>query len=412
MTNQLDLNANHYDFNLNVAFILQVAKSLHRYGTSADRLEKALTLVSQKYQIKGEFLSIPTGLFAQFEQGENRHTSILRLEPGKINLSKLVRSDEIVDAVIADELSTNEGMEKLQAIIDESPDHGTILFSMAVSFISFTVALLLGGYLVEAVLSASFGFIFGLFVQNVKSERVDTISEGLLAAFVASSSHIIHFYWPYFRPDLVITSSLIVFIPGLLLTMAIHELSSHNLTSGTAKLMASIVILLKISFGALLGAQLAQAYFPFEHHSLFYEKVPTLIQFALIPPLAISLGITFQTHKKHFLEIIAVVLFSMTFSHFLGRILHGVDKAFVNGVFITVLSNLFSRWLQRPALLYFLPSIILLVPGSVGYKGLSFLFLKDTLNGVEALFNTTSIGLALVAGSYLGNLLIKPKRTL
>jgi uncharacterized membrane protein YjjB (DUF3815 family) len=63
-------------------------------------------------------------------------------------------------------------------------------------------------------------------------------------------------------------------------------------------------------------------------------------------------------------------------------------------------------------MIFSLPAIILLVPGSIGFKGLEFLFSHNTIEGINTLFNTFIIGIALVAGNYFGNILIKPKRNL
>ena len=82
----------------------------------------------------------------------------------------------------------------------------------------------------------------------------------------------------------------------------------------------------------------------------------------------------------------------------------------IAGIYIGVISNGYSRVLNRPSLNITLPSIILLVPGSVGFKGFEFLFINQTISGINQLFNTFNIGLALVAGTYFGSLIIKPRR--
>ena len=89
-----------------------------------------------------------------------------------------------------------------------------------------------------------------------------------------------------------------------------------------------------------------------------------------------------------------------------------LPSAFVGGLVVGCGSNLFAILFQRPAMVLSLPMIILLVPGSVGYQGLSFFFEDNPIDAISTIFKTVSIGMALVAGSYVGNIVVPPKRAL
>ena len=49
-----------------IAFVLALARALHRYGTPAHRLEEALEIVGKDLGLKGEFFSTPTTIIASF----------------------------------------------------------------------------------------------------------------------------------------------------------------------------------------------------------------------------------------------------------------------------------------------------------------------------------------------------------
>ena len=59
-----------------------------------------------------------------------------------------------------------------------------------------------------------------------------------------------------------------------------------------------------------------------------------------------------------------------------------------------------------------MPGLILLVPGSIGFRGLSFLVEKNTLAGIETTFQMFMIAVALVGGLLLASILVSPKRSL
>ena len=58
------------------------------------------------------------------------------------------------------------------------------------------------------------------------------------------------------------------------------------------------------------------------------------------------------------------------------------------------------------------PGLLILVPGSIGYKSLAAMVESDTIKGVELAFSMMVIGAALAAGLLLANQIISPKRNL
>ena len=83
------------------------------------------------------------------------------------------------------------------------------------------------------------------------------LREGGLEAIAALFSTFLVFALNQLVPGLdvfvVIMSSLIVLIPGLGLTIAVTELSTDHLASGSARLSGALITLLKLSLGVLIG---------------------------------------------------------------------------------------------------------------------------------------------------------------
>jgi uncharacterized membrane protein YjjB (DUF3815 family) len=53
------------------------------------------------------------------------------------------------------------------------------------------------------------------------------------------------------------------------------------------------------------------------------------------------------------------------------------------------------------------PGIILLVPGSIGFKTVTFLMNQQTMNGLESAISTLIIAVALTCGLLFSNMLFK-----
>ena len=71
-----------------------------------------------------------------------------------------------------------------------------------------------------------------------------------------------------------------------------------------------------------------------------------------------------------------------------------------------------SRKKRRPAVVMVVPSLILLVPGSIGYHSLTLLMQNDVLSGVDTAVTTMLVAVSLVAGLLLSNVLLPPRNAL
>lgn len=393
-------------------FIMLMAKALHHYGASADRIEKALFLVSEKLKVDGSFFSLPTGIFANFKlPGQDEFTSMERLEPGKINLEKLFMADQTVDFVLEDKVTISEGSKILTDIFKRKPLYSDLFVNVSLFFLAFGVAIFLNGSISDAVCSGVLGIFCGFFTSAVKVESVDTIADAILAFVVGFSAFACKQLGMSVTPSIIILASLIYFLPGLGLTTAIHELSSQNLTSGTARLTGALIILLKISFGSFLGAEVAHSLLPAVVGGP-ETPISSLWQWPALIVVSLSFVVIFQARAKDAVWIVLAGLVSFSASKFFSAHFGAIAGAVACGVVIGSGSNLFARVLKRPAMIVLMPAIILLVPGSIGYKGLNFLFTQNAIEGINTLFHSITIGVGLVAGAYFGNILIKPKRTL
>ena len=396
--------------NEKITFIMLIGRSLHKYGASSDRIEKALEILSSKLNVEVRCFSLPTGIFASFIDGDTEQARMDRLDPGKINLSKLYHVDHIVDLVTWNEITIEDGSKRVKEIQNELPLYNNLLVTLSYGLIAFAITIFLKGTLLDAGFAALLGLIVGFFTETVKEERIDSVSDAIISFLVASLALLLGSIFPL-NVNLITLASLIMLVPGLMLTLAIGELASQNLTSGTARIMGAFVILLKISFGVYLGYQLVKYFnIPMLEAQLGSPSLPIEILALVLSGMGLSLS--FQARKQDYIWIILAAFISFYSSAILINMLGVVGGYLVAGTVVGSLSNVFSRVKNRPALIFLLPAIILLVPGSIGFQGLGFLFDKNILEGFNSIFNMISIGISLISGTYFGAILVKPRRTL
>jgi uncharacterized membrane protein YjjB (DUF3815 family) len=73
---------------------------------------------------------------------------------------------------------------------------------------------------------------------------------------------------------------------------------------------------------------------------------------------------------------------------------------------------LYGRLAGRPGALVRVPGIMLMVPGSVGFRSLAFVMERDYTLGFDTGVAVLSALIALTAGLLFGSLLVPPRRYL
>ena len=86
------------------------------------------------------------------------------------------------------------------------------------------------------------------------------------------------------------------------------------------------------------------------------------------------------------------------------------SAAFVSGraallAGVGLASHAYERWIGRPSLVPLVPSVLLLVPGSTGFRSLALLLDQQVVGGVDAAFATLLTAASLVAGLLLAEML-------
>ena len=85
---------------------------------------------------------------------------------------------------------------------------------------------------------------------------------------------------------------------------------------------------------------------------------------------------------------------------------------FLGALAVGVVSNAYARWIDRPASVAQIPGILILVPGSVGYRSLTALLDRQTIEGIDLAFTMTLVATSLVGGLLAANVILPPKRIL
>lgn len=396
-------------------FVIELARRLHQGGSTAPRLEDVINAVSRKLGLDTHIWSSPTAIIATVRplgagNDQQTITRVLRLEPGDIHLRRLWRFDDIAERVVAGELSAADGMRALAQAAEPDPLRRQWLETVfGYLLASAGVAGLLKGSPSDIASAAAMGLMLGVLAQLTPAlPRLAATFEALAAFLVALLTAWIGAMLTPISP-LVLTAGVIVLLPGLTLTTAAAEVATQHLVSGTARFGGAIAVLLKLAFGALVGTKLA--------HALGWHAMPTLshvqplwMQVASLLVAAAAFALLFKARIRDWWVVFLAASISYSSAQLAIPALGPELGLFVAAFIVTVLSNIYARWANRPGATFRLPGLILLVPGSVGFKSLTFVFEKDVFLGLDTAFSVVTLIAALVAGLLLGNSVVPARQ--
>ncbi|MDE2246023.1 MAG: threonine/serine exporter family protein [Xanthomonadaceae bacterium] len=399
-----------------MAFVAEIARRLHQYGTAAPRLENAVSLVAQRLGLAAEVWCSPTAIILTLaEPGGNDSpplTQVMRLPPGDVHLARLCVVDRIADQVIAGALDVSAGFAQLRALSAPPPRGWAGATVAAFGMAAAAVATLLHTSWAGVLAAGLIGLLIGLLsIAGSSRPRLAAANEAI-AAFVATlvASLIAAWIVPLaVKP--VVLSALIVLMPGLTLTTAVRELSTQHLVSGVARMAGALATLLKLTFGTLAAAQLCMLLGVPEA----IRTLPPVPGWADLPALlfgALAFAVLFQAARRDWPLVMASAVLGYAVTRAGGSLFGAGFGVFLGGLLMGALSNLYARHVGRPGALVREPGIILLVPGSVGFRSVGYLLERDVNLGVNAGMLLVTLLVALVAGLLFGDLLVSPRRSL
>lgn len=381
-------------------FIIELGKALHIYGIPSYKIQTYLSEVAEKKGIKGVFMDLPTWINYTFYEDENSYNYVECIPPGSYNLGALSRISEVTDKVINNEIDSSSIQNELKVIQNETKKVNHFLLTLAYAFASGAFSLMIGTNWISFGFSLLFGaLVYFIVYLSTKSRYLETVLESLSSFVVTILSCLLFLVFPEFNIAITTLSAIIIFIPGLAITTALEEITSKSLVSGGAKLFDAIISLFKQFFGVLLGLALMSPIIDFQllNH---VSEMPRWIMFCSIPILSITLLPIFQVRKK---DMLLGVLTGVS-GFFLTVIFSGYGlllSTFIGTIAVVAISVLFNKITKSPKTVYLTQGIIMLVPGSKSFMGLSSSYLNPAITNSNNLFEQVAFILMGIIGGLL-----------
>jgi uncharacterized membrane protein YjjP (DUF1212 family) len=387
-----------------IAYLADLGGALLSYGCATHRLERLLAEIALMEGYVAEAFAVPTGLFLSLV-GPGIDQPLVRMHRVKDWATDLMRLSSL-DALFNDVLARRVTLAQARRVLDEiearPPLYPRILGVLASTGTAGAAAVFFRGGRVEIAVAALGGLLVGLVrLWLGRRYRTALLGDFIGAVIAAGLAWAACALAPDAAREVMVLAVVILLVPGMALTTGLQELVHKNLVSGAAKLMETLVIFLSIVFGiavmvaleGLLGASLRPAP-PLGEPGIVANAIALLVASAgfcvlfqvprrLVPGAMLSGGVGW-------------VVTALGVRHLPGSL-----SAFTAAFSVAVLANGVARLTRRPAQVFLLPGLVLLVPGSFGFISLeAFLrgdFLPGAAKGFEMFLTASAIVIGLVA---------------
>ncbi len=404
-------------------FVLELARALHTYGTPAHRLEVDLSMVAHRLGLTAEFFTTPTSIMVGFGPLSEQRVHLLRVEPGQPNLGNLAQVSDIIRHVVDGTIPPVEGLRQLHEVKALARRWPTWLVLAAFVLSSGAVACFLKVTLGDVAVAALLGLVTGMIaLRTAQSDALRPVTEPAAAFVVTTLAMAVDVLSGTGAGYATSLAGLVVLLPGLSFTVALTELSTRHLASGTARLSGALVVFLGLGFGVALGAR-AGTLVGHSLQSLLGGDAMLWVSRATLPgwtewlalviaPLAFTVLLNAAARDAGWIVLAGCAAYLT--SRFAGASMGEELGAFLGAFVITAASNLGARVFRRSAMVTQVPGLLLLVPGSIGFLSMTSMLGQQVEVGIATAFRLGIIGTSLVAGVLAGNIVvraIRPRRS-
>ncbi|KAL9656730.1 hypothetical protein ABK040_002997 [Willaertia magna] len=401
------------------ALLLDLGYALTIYGLSSSRVEYHLTLVSTYFGMDGYFFVIPTGIWYSFgykPRDPNNLCYFVKIESQTIDCDKLIKLDSIAHDISDGKLKINEAQEKLAKVISDPPIYSHPIFSIFNMFIFCGFYVMLWNGTVGEVLTC---FLGGLIIASftILFSKIANLSSIIvvLAAILGGICGIILKYilWDvsFISVVLICLCTSFYYLPGYQIMLAIAEIQARSLVSGTSRLVLAFSTVLKLGFGLLITNGIVSLFPSFaESEAAGTERTELILPLRIVAVLiiAIGLGVDAKVPKYVFTYIyLSVVTLFVHLSAYYISNSFGTEVGTVVGAMVTGIgSNMYSLITGHPPIVVNCVTTLLLVPGSLSWRGFSAFLNKDSQTGISFMIEVFIIGMSIFFGLTVANVIV------
>lgn len=394
-------------------FMYRFGQAMLACGEQTAKVELVLRRIASAYGMRrSRVVVFPTALFISVHVGEDERVTLAEGPTQGLRLDQIADVYELGDLAQRGEIQPREGIDRLAGILKKPTRFGAVGIIVGHIILTVGLAFVLASSTVNIIATAILGAVIGAIIALNRDRTILAVPVPVLSAILVSSLVFLGIkYGLPMDPRCSLIPPLVSFLPGALLTLGMVELAYGDMVSGSSRLMTGFIQLVLLAFGLAAGAALV-GYSP--ENLVDTSRPMNATGWALLAPWAgvIVFGIGAYLHFSAPRDSLLWMLFVLLVVFAIQQLSYQwTGSAAASGFFamlvVTPLGYLIQlKFNGPPAMVTFLPSFWLLVPGVMGLMSVTQL-LSDRAAGIDGLINSVFSLASIALGTLVGASLYK-----
>ena len=393
-----------------VEFLLRFTRVAHRAGyPTADLEERILALASSLGLGEAQVSATPTIVEVSLGALPTQRSYTLRVQPTTVELNAISRLDDLIQDVLDDRLDPAQALAALAHIQATPLERKWPIMLAAYALAGAALTPVLGGGWSEAAAAAVVGLVVGtIALPATRTARLEPMVAPIAAIAASFCAVALVHLGIEASPDVVTLAAIVTFLPGMTLTTGMRELAAQHLQSGVANTASALVQLLGLAFGVGIGRSVATSWFGVVDAAT-PQHVFVGVQLLAAVAAGLAFSLTLRARSRDALLMSGATVLALG-ANDLGAAIFGAAAAvFVATLTVGVVGGLLGSVLRRSPLVFIVPGVLMLVPGSAGFNSIVQLLTEETISGINAGFDTFLTAMSIAYGLIVATVVL-PRR--
>jgi len=390
-------------------FLFSLGQAYLAGGEQTAQVELTLRRVASAYGMRRTaVVAFPTAIMLRLSDGTRE---LVDISPGP---ARGLRLDQIAEVytlgtqALTGDLKPEVGLQRLNEIMREPPRFGWFGSIVGHTILTVGVAMILVPTFEGLIYAAGLGAVIGVVKQLKGGQPIFAIPLPVIAAAVVSGLVFSLVRYGYsVEPLHVLVPPLVTFLPGAMLTMGMVELAYGDMVSGSSRLISGFVQLVLLAFGLVAGAMLVGMSSGFgADAAMITDPLPWLPWLGVLI-FGLGVSVHFSAPRRSLPWMLLVMFTAFGAQQLATRGFSSETSGFWGALLATPMAYLIQmRFRGPPAMVTFLPSFWVLVPGSLGLLSVKRMF-TDRTAGIDGLVSVVFIIASIALGTLMGAAIYK-----
>ena len=390
-------------------FMFRLGQAHLACGEAVAQVELLLRRVALAYGVqRSRVIVFPTALFITLLDGAGERVTVAEGPAQALRLDQIADVYALGDLAQRGATTPREGLDRLTEILRKPARFGPAGVIGGHAILTVGLGMVLMPTLTNLAAAAVLGAIVGALKVFNRDRPVLAVPLPVVAAAIVSALVFLAVKRGLpVDPLHVLVPPLVTFLPGAMLTLGMVELAYGDMVSGSSRLITGFVQLVLLAFGLAAGAALVGVT-PDDllESSVQLAEVPWA-PWAGVVVFGIGVYLHFSAPRNSLLWMLLVLLLAFAAQRLAAGVLGSEISGFFGTLVATPLGYLIQmRFKGPPAMVTFLPSFWLVVPGSLGLLSVTRM-LSDRAAGLDGLITAVFVVASIALGTLVGASLYK-----